>query len=1464
MRTKTKGQALTEFALILPLLLLLILGIIEGARIIWSYVQLQNAAREAVRYAVSGQPWGRISHPEDCALVSGASDGDPWMCDDDDRVARIKDVAMSYGDGLSVKMYASADQAEYDYYASTPGAFGILVKGQQNANDNVGSVNYPSRPGLNVLVHLYYNVELLDPIYRAIIPQGWLQINAEVMMQNEGIDTTASGLAPVGMGGGAPMTGGGGVPPGGGSRVPKISIGEAQPVPAGSTITILLEDHQPSTTYDVFFDSILVGTVTTNAQYAAQIQYYIPLNMAGDHTIHSELPGSGAAVASALVQVDLPVAPAITVDNGSRWPRGSPITIRIVKHDPNTVYNIYFAGGRIGNITTDSSGAGSLAYTIPTSTALGTVHIESRAGSFSPAGTDIVVTQPSIVVQGGTVWPPGTLIFIILRDHAPGQTYSVYFRDTLIDSAVVVNPIGEAILSYVIPITLPDGIYAITSRQGTATLAQLNVQVDTPPTPYIVIPGGYEWPAGSPITIQLRKHSANMNYRVYFGSNLLGTFLVDGAGQANIAYSIPVTQTVGIAAVRSVRTDNGNQEATVDVTVTAVPTISVDGGLTQAPGATITIRLTHHAANAAYDVYLGGVKVGTVTTNGSGEATFTYTIPAGTASGSYPLESRPHSQSTAVANATLTVLAPDLVLTSIQTPPHPVFNTPMPITITVQNNSAKAISGQYFDIDLYLDPTVAPLVSDLGLPPGSRKYWFNTIPASGTLTITDTITLWGPTAHAIYARADTSGNILEMSENNNILGTTVAPDTCAVEIADEFGGANGTMPADWASVFYGNANPSSTYNYADPEVSQNNGTLYVYSDGRSTTEGDDDGSAAGYAFVYREAAGDFDVYVQVVSNNSYGGYQRSGLEVRDDLNGTAAKVNLLLDMYGTNRVRLANRGNSNIANATANYPVWLRLLRRGNTFSAFYSTTAHTPPEASDWTWLRDVDQAMNGTVYIGLVNAAQYWNSTRSRNWASSNFDHFHYCGDPAGTRACGEVNETGGVVALDARNYTDNIIRGGQAWETTVRAGLLGMTTPDSGVSYANPPYAANSPELRYQVRFSTPGRYYINLLAWGPNTSGNSVHMGLQGAETSSATDIDGFTTSSTSPPTWYPGSGSAWYIDIPSAGTYVVNLWMREDGAQVFKILLSTDPNYPLTGFGPDQSPCTVTAPETFPPGYARCSQVLVNGDFEGGLVQDVLPYWVMAEGELVGRTNVHYISTGTSFGVILPSSSSPIPHRPWLYQQFAMPDWVLTNTTAVLNLKRGVDWLSVPQNEPLYFYLRSTAGVTLTTPVTIATGQDFPVLNPSAYNNSQWATVSVDVMPNMVAAGYNPINFANQTLQAYFISPNPGTYSTEFYMDKITLDICTTQPLPSPINTSLGGTVTVNQSLRSGVNVWAYMTNGPIFTTYSIQGGTYHFYNLPAGTYLVYAEYWLSGTRFTAQTYVTIPPNTVTKNLTLYP
>ncbi|MDX1991844.1 MAG: TadE family protein [bacterium] len=52
---RNKGQTLAEFALTLPLLLLLVFGTVEFGRLFQAWVTLQNAAREATRYATTGQ-----------------------------------------------------------------------------------------------------------------------------------------------------------------------------------------------------------------------------------------------------------------------------------------------------------------------------------------------------------------------------------------------------------------------------------------------------------------------------------------------------------------------------------------------------------------------------------------------------------------------------------------------------------------------------------------------------------------------------------------------------------------------------------------------------------------------------------------------------------------------------------------------------------------------------------------------------------------------------------------------------------------------------------------------------------------------------------------------------------------------------------------------------------------------------------------------------------------------------------------------------------------------------------------------------------------------------------------------------------------------------------------------------------------------------------------------------------------
>jgi hypothetical protein len=47
-----RGQELVEYALVLPLLLLVVMGIIDFAIVVFSYNTIANAAREGVRYGI--------------------------------------------------------------------------------------------------------------------------------------------------------------------------------------------------------------------------------------------------------------------------------------------------------------------------------------------------------------------------------------------------------------------------------------------------------------------------------------------------------------------------------------------------------------------------------------------------------------------------------------------------------------------------------------------------------------------------------------------------------------------------------------------------------------------------------------------------------------------------------------------------------------------------------------------------------------------------------------------------------------------------------------------------------------------------------------------------------------------------------------------------------------------------------------------------------------------------------------------------------------------------------------------------------------------------------------------------------------------------------------------------------------------------------------------------------------------
>ncbi len=78
-----RGQALVEFALVIPLVILVIIGIFEGGRAIYTYNALSNAAREAVREAIVNQDAGEIEARAD-RILGGLAGGTVFSHDTSD------------------------------------------------------------------------------------------------------------------------------------------------------------------------------------------------------------------------------------------------------------------------------------------------------------------------------------------------------------------------------------------------------------------------------------------------------------------------------------------------------------------------------------------------------------------------------------------------------------------------------------------------------------------------------------------------------------------------------------------------------------------------------------------------------------------------------------------------------------------------------------------------------------------------------------------------------------------------------------------------------------------------------------------------------------------------------------------------------------------------------------------------------------------------------------------------------------------------------------------------------------------------------------------------------------------------------------------------------------------------------------------------------------------------------------
>ena len=76
-RGSRRGQTLVEFALILPIFILMLVGIFDFGRAVYAYNTISNASREAVRIGIVDQNVSRLqAEAVKAAVALGAAPGD--------------------------------------------------------------------------------------------------------------------------------------------------------------------------------------------------------------------------------------------------------------------------------------------------------------------------------------------------------------------------------------------------------------------------------------------------------------------------------------------------------------------------------------------------------------------------------------------------------------------------------------------------------------------------------------------------------------------------------------------------------------------------------------------------------------------------------------------------------------------------------------------------------------------------------------------------------------------------------------------------------------------------------------------------------------------------------------------------------------------------------------------------------------------------------------------------------------------------------------------------------------------------------------------------------------------------------------------------------------------------------------------------------------------------------------------
>jgi hypothetical protein len=185
------GQSMLEFALVFPIMLLLVMTMIEVSRMFQAWLAVGYAARQAARFAVTGSPPMMIAHgPESCQALGEPVTGDPYALPSQYQTCRVDWIKYVGREAAKPGLYV--DDLVVDI--TKPYFLDVYVRGFVTFSSASPSSDHAGAPRTPVEVTVVYNHPVTNPLLNALLPT--VRITRIMRMVNEPWDGGGVELPP--------------------------------------------------------------------------------------------------------------------------------------------------------------------------------------------------------------------------------------------------------------------------------------------------------------------------------------------------------------------------------------------------------------------------------------------------------------------------------------------------------------------------------------------------------------------------------------------------------------------------------------------------------------------------------------------------------------------------------------------------------------------------------------------------------------------------------------------------------------------------------------------------------------------------------------------------------------------------------------------------------------------------------------------------------------------------------------------------------------------------------------------------------------------------------------------------------------------------------------------------------------------------------------------------------------------